>query len=136
MKELLPQTLVYTKKAAAHFIRGTMRVKRKLGAGASKKKRGRGLRKSRCRKRGRGCRKKGGGCRKNKKGGYLLSLLGTAMSAYKIFRDMNNSKKATELQKQHYQKMEEMAKAGKGLFLRPYRGGGKKKEGRSVFYKG
>lgn len=71
----------------------------------------------------------------NKVGGFVtaLPLLGSAIAAgssvYKTYKDVSNARKAMEEQVRHHKKMEELAKRGRGLFLRPYKkkGGGLKK---------
>lgn len=103
----------FGEKSAARLIKTIMTVKRKMGAGVRKRK-------------------------GSKKGGFLFPLLATALTAFKTYKDFKNAKKMLANQQAHNRVMEEIAKKGKGLYLRPYQGeGAKKKESarRKIFYK-
>lgn len=105
----------YKEKAAAYLIKSIMTAKTMMGAGLKRKKRG----------------KKGAGCRKKKcvkKGGFLLPLITGSLAAFNSISKYKNAQKMLEEQKKHNKAMQEIAKGGKGLFLKPYGTGLKKKK--------
>lgn len=89
----------FGEKSAAAIVKNIMAIKRKMGAGVKKKK----------------------------KGGFLFPLLATALTAFKTYKDFKNAKKMLANQEAHNKTMEEIARKGKGLYLRPYQGEGAKK---------
>lgn len=129
-------------KITANFVKNTMKIKRALGAGVrrARQKKGGGLKKRnrgfglKKRRRGSGLKKRRSGCRKrnSSKGGYLLPLLATALSAVNSYNSFKNGKKALALQKQQNDNLEKIVK-GKGMYLKPFRGGGGRKRSKKRF---
>lgn len=107
----LIKTIIGAKMTMGAGVRKKRGKKRKTGAGLSKRK-----------------RKCGSGC-KRKRGGFVLPALATALTAYKTYRDISNAKKMLNEQQKHHRQMQEIAK-GKGLYLKPYGSGLKRKRRR------
>lgn len=121
----------FGERLSANIVKNTMKIKRALGAGIRRKKggalkkrakkyRGTGIK----RRRGAGLKRTGG--KKSIRGGYLLPLIATALGAVNSYSNFKNAKKAFALQKQQNENLEKIIK-GKGMFLKPYRGGGRKR---------
>lgn len=103
-------------KAAVLAVAGVMKAKSKLGMGVKNK-----VKKKRTRK-----------IPIAKRGGFILPALtgvATAATVIKTIKDMINSKKMVKETERHNRVMEDLAKQGKGLYLKPYKkyGGGTKK---------
>lgn len=119
-------------KAVAWAVTTTMKAKSKIGGGRGKKKKssGKGLYLKPYKKTGQGCKTKKS---RVKKGGVLPllpifaglsalgSLAGGASAVAKVITDSKNAKKSLAEIKRHNLAME-----GKGMYLQPYKGRGKK----------
>ena len=102
-------------KAAALAVSGIMKAKSKFGMGLKKKK-----------------TKKTRKIPIAKRGGFIVPALtgvATAATVIKTIKDMIDGKKMVQETQRHNRVMEELAKQGKGLFLKPYKkyGSGAKK---------
>lgn len=122
----------FGERSAARLIRAIIGAKLMMGAGTRRRKRG--IK----RKRGAGIKRKktrGAGCRRRKRrtrhGGFIWPAISTALTAYKTYKDIANAKKMLSEQQKHNR---DMLARGRGLYLRPY-GKGIRRRRRKTFFR-